>query len=87
MCLIYGISFFFSLFGIFGVGHLFVGAPQRAIAYFVAGLIWSVLAGVIGLSSGLTLFICFGPLHLLFAHFCAADATRLSRPEGAPLGR
>ncbi len=87
MCLIYGVSFFFSLFGIFGVGHLFAGKPQRALAYFAAGLIWSLLAGIIGLSSGLSLFVCFVPLHILFAHFCAADASSLSQPGGAPLGR
>jgi|GEM_PF-5327473 len=79
MCLLYGVSFGFSTIGIFGIGHLFAGAPIRAASYFVAGFIWTILAGIMGLSSGLTLFLCFVPLHLLFAHFCATDALKQSR--------
>lgn len=79
MCFVYGISFLFSLAGIFGVGHLFAGAPSKAIGYFIAGIIWALLAGAVGLASGFTLFICFGPMHLLFAHFCSADAVRMMR--------
>lgn len=79
MCLIYSVSFVFSLPGIFGVGHLFAGEPLRAMAYFIAGLLWTALAAFLGISSGLTLFLCFVPLHFLFAHFCAADAVRVAR--------
>lgn len=79
MCLIYAISFIFSLFGIFGVGHLFAGAPSRAISYFIAGLLWFLVGTLAtGLSGGL-LGLCLVPLHLIFAHFCAADAMRVAR--------
>jgi hypothetical protein len=79
MCILYGISFFFSLGGIFGVGHLFAGAPSKAIGYFIAGVLWAVLATVTGLASGGTALLCFIPLHLIFAHFCSADAVRIAR--------
>lgn len=76
MCLIYFISFMFSLPGIFGVGHLFAGEPRKGAMYFVAGVIWVILAVTLVLASGFILLICLVPLHLLFAHFCAADAVR-----------
>ena len=79
MCLIYVISFMFALPGIFGVGHLFAGEPRKGAMYFVAGAIWAVLAVALILASGFTLLICLVPLHLLFAHFCAADAVRIAR--------
>jgi hypothetical protein len=84
MCLIYGISFLFSLGGIFGVGHLFAGAPSRAIAYFIAGAIWSFVIAGLGIFSGGFGFLCFVPLHLLFAHFCAADAVKIAREGQSP---
>lgn len=80
MCLLYTVSLLFSLFGIFGVGHLFAGVPIKALAYFVAGLIWTIIAGFLGLSTGVGL-ICFVPLHVMFAHFCASDAVRRARGE------
>jgi hypothetical protein len=79
MCLIYVISFLFALPGIFGVGHLFAGEPRRGLMYFAAGLIWMLLGGLLVLASGSLLLICIGPLHLLFAHFCATDAIRNAR--------
>ncbi|MBZ0305598.1 MAG: hypothetical protein K8I82_05975 [Anaerolineae bacterium] len=75
MCLLYGISFLLSVVGIFGVGHLFAGMPMKALAYFIAGLVWTGIAGLLGVSTGVGL-LCFVPLHLMFAHFCAADAVR-----------
>ncbi len=75
MCLIYGISFVCSVLGVFGVGHLFAGAPAKALAYFIAGLLWTIIGGAVGAATGIGL-LCVVPLHLLFAHFCAADAVR-----------
>ena len=79
MCLIYLISFLFSIPGIFGVGHLFAGEPRKGVLYFVAGIIWVVLVALLALASGSVLLVCLVPLHLLFAHFCAADAVRRAR--------
>lgn len=81
MCMIYGISFLFSLPGVFGVGHLFAGEPGKGAKYFVAGAIWVLLASALVVASGFILLICLVPLHLLFAHFCAADALRSARGE------
>ena len=79
MCLIYIISFLFSLPGVFGVGHLFVGEPRQGAMYFVAGAIWTVVALALVLGTGFLLLLCLVPLHLVFAHFCAADAVRKAR--------
>ena len=79
MCLIYLISFVFSIWGVFGVGHLFAGAPSKAVGYFVAGLIWFLLSLIVGGVTGGTAALCLVPLHLLFCHFCAADAIRVAR--------
>ncbi|HLA41979.1 MAG TPA: hypothetical protein VJZ27_01005 [Aggregatilineales bacterium] len=74
-------SFLFSLFGLFGVGHLFAGAPSKGIAYFIAGIIWDFLAGVLIIGSGSLLVFCLLPLHLVFAHFCAANAVKIARGD------
>ena len=79
--LLYLISFFCSLIGFFGVGHLFAGAPGRAVSYFIAGLIWMAVAGAIGLSTGVGV-LCLLPMHLVFMHFCAADAVRIAKGQG-----
>lgn len=79
MPMLYLISFVPTFFGFFGVGHLFAGSPSRALSYFVAGVIWVILAGVLGISTGGSALCCFLPLHIMFAHFCSADAVRIAR--------
>ena len=76
MCLLYGISFLCSIVGVFGVGHLFAGKPMRALSYFIAGLLWMLIFTV---SVSAVVGLCLVPLHLAFAHFCAADAVRIAR--------
>lgn len=78
MWLLYGISFLSSLLGIFGVGHLFAGAPRKGVQYFIAGLLWTIIAGLVGITSGVGV-LCFIPLHVAFAHFCASDAVRIAQ--------
>jgi hypothetical protein len=79
MCLIYPISFLFSLGGIFGVGHLMAGAPSKALAYFLAGLIWMGLMTVIVAATALTALIWLAPIHLVFAHLCAVNALQCAK--------
>ena len=81
MCFVYAISFVFSLFGFFGVGHLIAGAPVKAVKYLIAGLIWSAIAGAIGFAL-IPSLLCVVPAHLLFAHFCASDAVRSAKGPG-----
>lgn len=83
MCLLYGISFLCSMIGFFGVGHLFAGAPSKAIGYLIAGFIWSAIMLAISGATGVAALILF-PLHLVFAHFCAADAVRRARMNLKP---
>jgi hypothetical protein len=79
MCLLYPVSFLFSLVGIFGVGHLIAGAPSKALAYFVAGLIWMGLMTVIIAATALTALLCLFPIHLVFAHLCAINALQCAK--------
>ena len=72
---LYAVGFGFSLLGIFGVGHLLAGLPRRGAIYFAIGLIWFVLAGVVGIMIADARVWLF-PVHLLLVHLCAADAVR-----------
>ena len=75
---LYAVGFGFSLLGIFGVGHLLAGLPRRGVIYFIAGLTWFALAGIVGIMIAEARLWLFA-VHLLLVHLCAADAVRSLR--------
>jgi len=82
MRLLYAVSFLFSLFGLFGVGQLFAGAPAKGVHFFVAGIVWDFLAGTLLIVTASTvLLMVIVAVHVVLAHLCALHALKIVRGE------